>query len=299
VNPAEHLLPWRVETRPPGARARFSDGTTRVAPFMIETAPGEHADFTLELQGYESTRITRDMPGNVSVLMSRLPDRWWRTTARVDAPPVAVEDDHVVCNRAGVIARLSAEAEPRWSQSLESLGGVARAPVFLPRRPGCLLIVTEDGQAWLAEAADGKLEGPWNLDSPPIDGPTATGRSVEARFSDGKSALWETRLKPESVTLDAVVERPSSATALGSSAGMEVLRRRNGPAREFHSPWSSWTITIDDKTFTVRKDDASDGEFHVRRVGEWVYLAWEAPSARCPRGRLWVSDGAGLRAFAP
>jgi hypothetical protein len=34
-------------------------------------------------------------------------------------------------------------------------------------------------------------------------------------------------------------------------------------------------------------------------VGEWNYVAWEAPRARVPRGRLWVSDGFGLRAFTP
>ena len=37
--------------------------------------------------------------------------------------------------------------------------------------------------------------------------------------------------------------------------------------------------------------------FAVGRSGEWSYVAWEAPSARSPRGRLWLSDGAGLRAF--
>jgi hypothetical protein len=37
----------------------------------------------------------------------------------------------------------------------------------------------------------------------------------------------------------------------------------------------------------------------VRRAGDWSLLAWEAPSARLPDGRLWVGDGAGLRAFLP
>jgi len=37
----------------------------------------------------------------------------------------------------------------------------------------------------------------------------------------------------------------------------------------------------------------------VRRTGNWEFMAWEAPSAELPSGRLWISDGAGLRAFRP
>ena len=39
--------------------------------------------------------------------------------------------------------------------------------------------------------------------------------------------------------------------------------------------------------------------FTVRRTGDWQFLAWEAPNAKIPGGRLWISDDAGLRAFEP
>jgi len=39
--------------------------------------------------------------------------------------------------------------------------------------------------------------------------------------------------------------------------------------------------------------------FHVRLRGEWNFLAWEAPTSKAPHGRLWLSDGDGLRAYEP
>ena len=33
------------------------------------------------------------------------------------------------------------------------------------------------------------------------------------------------------------------------------------------------------------------------RTGDWVFVAWEAPKAMVPNGRLWVSDEKGLRSY--
>jgi tetratricopeptide (TPR) repeat protein len=300
--PGEHLLPWRLDSQPSNARAHFADGSTRVTPCTLETSPGEHLEFSLELAGHETSTVAVDDPGDRTVLLSRRPSRWWRTRARVEAPPVSVEDDHIVCDRAGSVARLTL-GEPRWSHELESLGGIARAPVFMPRRPGFLLMVTEVGQIWLAEVATGKLEGPYNLNSPPIEGPIATGRTVTARFADGRRAEWDTKLKPETLgapTLDAPVSAHSSpeTTPSGATAGLEMLRHRAGSGDTLASPWTRWSVRIEATTFTVTQGE-TQASFHASRTGDWVYVAWEAPNSKIPQGRLWISDGAGLRAFEP
>jgi hypothetical protein len=85
----------------------------------------------------------------------------------------------------------------------------------------------------------------------------------------------------------------------GPSAGLEILRRRSGASRVLESPWSEWVVSIDEGYFTVKKKSEQAASFHVRRRDPWAYVAWEAPNSRLPSGRLWISDGAGLRSFEP
>ena len=45
---------------------------------------------------------------------------------------------------------------------------------------------------------------------------------------------------------------------------------------------------------------APDGRgIAVERTGEWIYVAWEAPKALVPNGRLWVSDESGVHSYVP
>jgi hypothetical protein len=303
-SPWEHLLPWRVESTPSGARARFTDGTVRVTPCTVETAPEERVDFTLELPGFESMPVHSDGPGDQAIVLSRLPQRWWRAQGKVEAPPVAVQDEHVLVDRQGGIVRMGAGGALRWQVSLESLSGIARAPVFLPGHPGALLTLTEDGNAWVVDCADGHLEGPWDVGSPPIAGPYVLGGDVRARFSSGRECRWDARLKPEITDLakDATIELTAAEhdATRGSDAGMSLLRRRDSGLGATHdSPWSPWTVEVRAETYFVHERTEGGHSFFVRRQGEWSYLAWEAPDVRAPVGRLWVSDGAGLRAFEP
>ena len=297
------MLPSRVESEPPGAEVTFSDGSTRTTPFDFDSSPGETLDFVLELEGFEDYRITMDDPADHFALLTRLPDEWWRTASRVDAPPVSLEEHHIVADRSGVLARIGPDSQPVWKRKLDSLGGVARAPVFLPGRSTHMLAITEDGQAWLLEAENGKLEGPWKMEVPPFEGPTVQGQEVVVTFTDGSIARWSTRLKPELTPPD-----PDSAQGLegsdedfmfGPSSGLEILRRRSGAARVLESPWSDWVVTVDDGHFTVSIEDSTKPQFRIRRQDPWAYVAWEAPNSRLPNGRLWVSDGAGLRSFEP
>jgi hypothetical protein len=79
-----------------------------------------------------------------------------------------------------------------------------------------------------------------------------------------------------------------------------MLRRRDAGRGATHdSPWCPWTVEVHDEVFLVRERAQGGRSFCVRRQGEWSYLAWEAPNVRAPLGRLWISDGAGLRGFEP
>lgn len=294
--PSEHLLPCRIDSLPHGARARFNDGASRVTPFVLETAPGVPTTLHFEHEGFEPTRISIETPGNLTVLLSRTPERAWPSTASVLAAPVPVDDDHIVCDRSGRVARMSKQSGTHWSRQLESISGVARTPVFLPKRPGTVLVLTEEGSAWLVDANDGKVEGPQGLRSSPIAGPQVTPSGARVQLHDGRELIWTSRLAPDQDNAAAAGEAPNPDR--GHDAGLAMLRR-NPQTQTLASPWGDWTVEVAERDFVVRRSNASNPEFGVQRVGEWNYLAWEAPRARAPRGRLWISDGFGLRAFTP
>jgi tetratricopeptide (TPR) repeat protein len=299
-NPSEHLLPCQIDSQPQGARVRLGDGSTRVTPFEFEVAPGEKLMLQFELAGHEPESVVLEDPADRSVVMSRTPERWWRTNSSVEALPVSVEDDHVLVDRGGHLARLSKRSDVVWQSAINSLGGIARTPVFLPKRAGSLLLVTEDGGCWLVDAGDGRLEGPWGASSPPISGPSPSGSGVVVGFQDGARGQWESRLKPD---ITPAVD-PSAAAANGHrdnghDAGLAVLRRSAAQTPQLDSPWGDWTVEVGDTHFLVRRRGQPAVVFCARRDGEWNYIAWEAPHSKLRNGRLWVSDHAGLRGFEP
>lgn len=296
-NPSEHLLPCRIDSLPSGARVRFRDGSSRVTPFVLEAAPGEKVALELQHEGYESETVFLEEPRDQTVLLSRTPRRHWRTKSPVEAIPVSVEGDHIVCDRGGNVARLTAKGDVAWTRRIPSLGGIARTPVFLARRAGSLLAVTEEGAAWIVEAPDGRLEGPWTVGAPPISGPDPTAEGVRVRFRDGHELVWAQRLKPESENKLDPSEIPPPTR--GHDAGLAVLRRSHDEARSIDSPWSDWKVTVTETHFVVRSKSTGAISFAARRKEQWHYVAWEAPTARLPNGQLWISDGAGLRAIEP
>jgi hypothetical protein len=307
-NPVESvLLPWRVETFPAGGRARLLDGTVRVTPFTVESAFGETVSMKLELDGHEPMQLSVKEPADQRLYFSRLCERWWKTNGRIDALPVAVGDDHVVCDRSGAIARLTKDGTLAWQHKLPSLGGIARAPVFLPHKAGSLLTVTEDGEVWLLDAASGALDGPLSMGQPVLSGPVATERGVRVLFRDGTLAEWESRLKPEILRPDSLSagELAEMRSALestapgGSSAGLAVLRRGSQGGSSLASPWTSWRVDIDRSVFLVTPPNGTSPTFAVRRGGDWSFVGWEAPHTSIPHGRLWIADGLGLRSFQP
>jgi tetratricopeptide (TPR) repeat protein len=298
---ADVVLPWKVMTFPAGARVRLEDGTERVTPFTLDTAWDERIRFSLELEGYEKQDLVIEHPADQSVWLSRVPERAWNRGGLVQALPVKVGDDHVVCDRNGHIARLSKGSQTVWTHDLKSLGGIGRSPVFLPKNQGHILCVSEDGEAWIVDANDGSIEGPWSNGSPPVAGPFASDSGARVRFRDGTTYEWTSRLKPEQAdpTHGAAAAPGGEEEANGSNAGLAVLRRRSTSATSLESPWSGFAVDVTQSYFVVRAKDKKEPLFAIARAGDWVWVAWEGPHALMPRGRLWISDGKGLRAFAP
>ena len=292
--PAEHLLPFRVESRPADAMV-LVDGRERRAPFTTKSGVGEKIELVFRHPGCQERTVVLERPRDLTVHLHRFPERVWESTHRIEAVPVPAGDDHIVTDRFGRIRRLDNQSHTRWERELPTLGGIARTPVFLPERGGWLLVVSEDARVWLVSALDGEVEGHFKLPSLPKEGPYVTRRGACLSLANGSVALWTDRLEPEIVTGDTLTVRqdprdpdPSTLVALSQSLdGPTVLR----------SPWTDWEVSVHATDYRVY-DDTGYG-FTAERTGGWIFVAWEAPKALLPKGRLWVSDENGLRAYLP
>ncbi len=286
-------LPWTLNVFPADAMVHLSDGSTRSVPFVYESRPGETVSFSIEREDHSSQPLVIDTPGDHFVWLSRNPERSWSPGGRVDALPVALGEDQIVCDRTGNIARLGADEKPIWQSKILSLGGIGRAPIFLPSRPEHLLLLTEDGEAWLLDSRDGERTGPWIMGSSPLEGPVATSEGVLAQLKDGRMMYWTNRVKP--------IEKPEARIEKdqhsGTTVGMAVLSREDGSRRLLESPWTAWRVELQDEVYRVTRAGDPQGGYAIRRDGDWSYLAWEAPNPSAPDGRLWISDGGGLAAF--
>lgn len=304
-NPGEHVLPWKVTSRPLGASVHTPDGKTRLTPFVMKSAFGEELELTFDVAGCVERRVTVKEPKDLVVDLHRAPERTWRSDHAIEAAPVAVGDDHVVADRRGRLARLDDASQVQWEIQLETLGGIARTPLFLPGRSGFLLVLSEDGRVWLVNAQSGSAEGPLDLASPPVEGPRISRGGIFARFANGRVAVWTKDLKPTYLDGDptlvfgaAGATGPVVADPKSARTGMiEMLRRSATGGTKIKSPWTEWMAEVSRESVRV-VDDQGRG-FTVECRGVWEFLAWEAPKALIPQGRLWVSDGLGLRSYLP
>jgi tetratricopeptide (TPR) repeat protein len=295
----EHALPWRVVTDPPGARAHFADGCSRVTPFVLHSAFGERVVFDLEAGGCAPRHCEYRDPADVSLVLYRAPERAWNTHGSVEALPVSVGEDHVFANRLGELEK-HGKAGRRWEHRLPTLGGVARTPMFLPQRPGWLLVLCEDGRCFLVEAATGHVEGPEELGAPPAEGTLATRGTLIAKLVDGRLAQWTDSVKPLLHPVDRpYIEPPTQADIERSAGSFAVLRRSASPDVELESPWTKWRVEVQGDRFHFQAPGGATRHGSAERVGQWNYVAWEAPNATIPLGRLWISDQRGLRSFQP
>jgi tetratricopeptide (TPR) repeat protein len=304
--PGEYLLPWKVSSSPPGAKVRLADGSVRETPFTIETTLFEKVELGFECAGYEPRRVSVSQPGDQLVYLSRLPECTWNSGGRVDALPLCLGEDHLLADRNGTLARISGGTSA-WTRKLETLGGFARAPIPLPQRSGWVLLVSEDGEAWVVDTEKGTAEGPSSRNVAPLAGPYLVGSDVLLRFRDGTVWRWSTSAAPDpcpaEVAGSALAPFEShgseSETRLGVSPNFACLRRSSAERFHLDSPWNDLMIDIADGHCRLGKRGESEPVFHVDLQGDWVYAAFESPTGSTPRGRLWISDGHGLRSYKP
>lgn len=296
----EHLLPARVTSLPSGARvtiATSSEDKVRTTPFVLKSAIGEHVKLTFELEGYLPRTVEFARPQDLEIALHQHPERGWTSAGRIDAGPIPSGDDHIVCDRHGRIARVGSDSRTKWELTLDTLGGIARTPVFLPNKSGWLLVVSEDGLAWLVQAQTGEVEGPREFGNVPVVGPELTRSGVSVQFKDGRVAVWTDRLEPIFYQADALVG--GGPLAAGNLIASEVLllRRSASSGNELAAPRTGWRVTVTEDEYRVVSPEGLG--FSAERKGEWSYVAWEAPKALVPLGRLWVSDAGGLRSYLP
>lgn len=303
------MLPFQVRTTPPGVTVSLTQQGTdqsieHTTPFTVE---GTFQDLWLlrfSLDGFDRRTLAIQGPQDIDLVLSRTPRLCSKTDGRVDAPPTPIgprtAGEYLVCDRNGNLRRIGWGNEERWTRSVRTLSGVARRPLPLPSREDRMLFVTETGAAWIVDADDGHLEGPWELGEPPALGPVAVGDEIHAQLRGGALARWSTSLRP---TLEPAGQRPPLESSLrGGDAGLFTVLRPDGsrdPVLDARVHDSSWSVRVGETHFQVSSTSEDAQAFLIARSGEWSYVAWEAPVVPGEDPALWISDGAGLRAFMP
>ncbi len=297
--PVEHLMPWQVESRPSGAHVTLPDGSTQTTPFTMHSAFGERVELRFEYPRCEPRAFVTSKPRDLVLHLHSFSERSWPEGTDVEAAPVAVGEDHVVADRRGRLVRLDPRSKTSWEARLETLGGIARTPVFLPERPSMLLVISEDGVVWLVDAGTGNVEGRREIGSPPKKGPSRTRAGVTVSFADGRIGVWTNSLEPTFYRAESSVRGTESIdqTANTESATLSLLNRGVNSDLSLQSPWTEWTVTVKDEEYVITSSDGKS--FSALRSGNWNFVAWESPKALLPQGRLWVSDALGLRSYLP
>ena len=293
--PAEHLLPFHVDSLPRGARVKLPSGRERKTPFVTKAGVGDRIELQFDHEGFQGRTITLEDPRDLVVHLNRFPERTWASPHRIEAVPVRAGADHIVCDRYGRVQRIDRKGASLWELELETLGGIARTPVFLPRRPGWLLFVSEDGLAWIIHAENGDHEGPLRLGALPTDGPTLGPNGVRVLFDDSHIGIWSDGLEPVQVQPEKPLKRLPESEAARSHVlhAHQLLHRPN----VLESPWSSWRVAVQEDDYRIVNEQSLG--FTAERAGSWTFVAWEEPTTTAPQGRLWVADEKGLRSYVP
>lgn len=300
-------LPWRIDSRPSGAQVQLPDGRKLRTPFVYESAVGEPVKLSFHAEGSAVQEIVVDRPADQMVYLHRQPEQEWGTDfetrmVNVEALPLPVEGGYVFCDRLGHLWREDRDGKVVWSLSLQTLSGIARTPRFLPSRPGYLLVLSEDGKAWLVAAYNGQIEGAWEHPHPPVNGPQELMSGISVQFQDGTVATWRDSIDPETSMARTLLEDPDQWDAQNRTEKLShIIGLHSGGIQtpDLKSKWSDWRVEVLDGLIMVRLTGAEDVQFSVRREGDWHFVAWERPDPLLPEGRLWVSDKGGLRSYLP
>lgn len=292
--PLEHPLPFTVNTRPQGARVVLANGEVHTSPFTIKSGVGEAIEFSISRLGFERRKLQMNAPRNLDIHLHKLAERRWDNKSSIEALPIASGSDHILADRHGKILRIDERGKTVWSQNLSTLSGIARTPIFIPGIPGHLLVISEEGQAWIVNANTGQFQGPRQVNSPPVLGPVLTRGGVSVSFADGRVGVWTNSIEPSFFENESYADLEDDDLDSGS---MAVLRRRVDQGQELTSPWNQWKVEVHDEEYRILNPEGIG--FSVQRQGSWVYMAWEAPKALLSKGRLWISDAAGVRSYLP
>ncbi len=304
------MLPWDVTTLPEGVRVSISrEGDSapvvREAPFTIEGTFADRWTMTFELEDFDTRVLLVEGPQDVSLTLSRTPEISIPASGRVDAVPAPLGDgsfgDYLICDRNGMVARVTWEGEILWRHDLQTVSGIARRPVPMPMRDDHLLFLTETGSVWLADPEDGHLEGPYDLEEPPVFGPIVVGNEVHAQLRSGRLARWTTSLRP---TFEAagVSEPLDESLRHGFRGQFEVARPSGGDSPNLSATLPDGrrvTIHVTEHLYEIRAEGREDTWFSIRKDGAWSFVAWEHPSTAEASPILWIADSLGLRAFLP
>lgn len=303
------MLPFEVRSIPTGVDVRVThqasgESTESKTPFTIEGTFQDQWVLQFSLEDFDRRVLAIQGPQDIDLTLSRTPSLSCRADGRVDALPTPIgpraNGDYVVCDRNGNVRRIGWGGEERWSRSVKTLSGFARRPLPLPSLTKRMLLLTETGAAWIVDTEDGQVEGPWDLGEPPALGPVIVGDEIHAQLRGGGLARWSTTLQP---TLD-----DSGGTAhLGPSLrrgdpGPFTALRPAGtgdPVLDESPGDSGWSVRVGETHYEVSSSSRAEQSYLIARSGEWSYLAWEAPVVADEEPALWISDGAGLRAYLP
>ncbi len=276
-------LPWRLEVFPADATIELPDGSRGAAPLVARSAQGERLRLVVSRPGCRDTVLEVDAPKDRGLHLQRRPDFELSGLGRVSAPPLVLDDGHVLVDRAAGVIRCDRQGSTVWRTRLDSLAGFARAASPLPRHPELLLLVDEDGAAWLVDARDGANKGSTRLPATPRAGPWREEGRLLVELSDGRVVEFVDDLRFRVV--DAHARTGTAAD------GVRVLARGD-EARGLDAGVGARTASIEPEGVFVR--EAGRLDFVAEGADDWEWIAFEERGSR-----LWISDGRSVRVYTP
>lgn len=222
-------IPMRVESTPPGARVFVNRKEAGLAPLIVRYGWGSQTVVTIQAEGYDTASIvvkTSELRPEANVRVALTPAiRWARALAGVvEAEPLGVDGDVVVCTRSGRVERLSRHTgDVVWSADLKSLEGTRSRPTA---DRGLLYVPLLDGKVARLALADGSVRPPLLIRSRPI-GDAASLSGHVAIAVDDTVALFADDETPTYVKLAAT----ASAGVLASHGAFWVGDVRGGVTR--------------------------------------------------------------------